>query len=263
MKYVAILRLEVIRMLRDPKYLALAVLAPIGFYLLFATLFGGSPAQPGQLPGTVEIMVAMASYGAIWAVLSTTGPRISEERQIGWLAQVRAMPMPASSVIAAKIVASVITALPAIVLVCLTAAIVKGVSLSPGQWAALVVVMWLGSTTFALLGIAIGFTVGADVAYPLSYGLYMALSALGGLWVPPAILPAGMKDAAVWLPTYNLADLGWRIAGGDLPTIASIANLVGWALLFGLLGAIAYRAPSLRTKPRRRARASIATATAE
>jgi ABC-2 type transport system permease protein len=60
-------RLECLRMLRDPRYLALAVIAPIGFYLLFATLFGGKAGPPGQLPGTVEIMVAMAAYGAITA----------------------------------------------------------------------------------------------------------------------------------------------------------------------------------------------------
>ncbi|NNC11594.1 ABC transporter permease [Planctomonas sp. JC2975] len=263
MKTTAILRLETVRMLRDPKYLALAVLAPIGFYLLFATLFGGGPTRPGELPGTVEIMVAMAAYGAIWAVLSTTGPRISEERQIGWLTQVRAMPLRASSVIGAKIVASVLTALPAIVLVCLTAAIVKGVSLSAGQWVSLVAAMWVGSAAFAMLGIAIGFAVGADAAYPLSYGLYMALSALGGLWVPPDILPAGMKDAAVWLPTYNLAKLGWDIAGGSVPTLASVANLFGWTLVFGCLALLAYRAPSLRPRPRRKRRAVLAAATAE
>jgi len=204
-------RLEVVRMLRDPKYLALAIGAPIGFYLLFATLFGGGPAQPGQLKGTVEIMVAMAVYGAIWAVLSTTGPRIAEERQIGWLEQVRSMPLPAGQVIGVKIIASVITALPAIVLVCITAGVVKGVELSIGQCVSLVVAIWLGSTAFATLGIAIGFSVNSDFAYPLSYGLYMAMSALGVLWVPPAILPAGMLDAAYWLPTYRLADLGWEI----------------------------------------------------
>ena len=208
------LRLEIVRMLRDPKYLILAVGAPIGFYLLFATLFGGSPVKPGQLKGTVEIMVAMAAYGAIWAVLSTTGPRIAEERTIGWLQQLRTMPLRAWQVLGAKVVASVATALPAIVLVCVTAAVVKGVQLTIGQWIALVLAIWLGSTNFAALGIAIGFVVGADVAYPLSYGVYMVLSALGGLWVPPAVLTDSLRSVAHLMPTYNLADLGWRIAGG-------------------------------------------------
>lgn len=241
--------LEIVRMLRDPKYLALAVVAPIGFYLLFATLFGGNPTPPGQLPGTVEIMVAMAAYGAIWAAISTTAPRVAEERQNEWLTQLRSMPVRSAQVIGAKAAASIATALPAIVLVCATGALAKSVSLSAGQWIALVAAMWLGSAPFAAFGLTLGFTVGAELAYPLSYGLYMALSALGGLWVPPAMLPAGMKDIAVWLPTYHLANLGWRIAGGNLPTWTSIANLAAWTAAFALIALLAYRRPRLR--PRR------------
>ncbi len=239
------LHLEIIRMLRDPKYLALAVLAPIGFYLLFATLFGDSPVKPGELKGTVEIMVAMAAYGAIWAVLSTTAPRIAEERQIGWLQQLRAMPVPTSQVLAAKVAASVATALPAIVLVCTTAALVKGVSLTPGQWLALVGAMWAGSSVFAALGIAIGYALGADSAYPVSYGLYMAMSAMGGLWVPPSILPSGMAIFAHVLPTYQLASLGWRIAAGQLPALSSIAVLALWGVGLSAVTVLAYRRPRI------------------
>lgn len=251
-------RLEVVRMLRDPKYLGLAICAPIGFYLLFATLFGGGPTQPGRLGGSVEIMVAMASYGAIWAAISTTGPRLAEERQIGWLSQLRAMPLTAAQVIGAKVAASLLVALPAVVLVCVTAAAVKGVSLSLAQWGSLVLALWLGSAVFSVLGVAVGFAVGADAAYPVSYGLYMALSALGGLWVPPAQLPSGMKDVAVWLPTYHLADLGWRIAAGELPEMAGIGNLAGWAVALAVLALIAYRRPRVPTRRVRRRTASPA-----
>ena len=240
------LRLEIVRMLRDPKYLALAVLAPIGFYLLFATLFGDSPVRPGQLKGTVEIMVAMAAYGAIWAVLSTTAPRIAEERQIGWLEQIRSMPVPTAQVLTAKVLASVATALPTIVLVCATAATVKGVRLSPGQWLALVGAMWLGSTVFAALGIAIGFLIGADAAYPVTYGLYMAMSAIGGLWVPPSLLPATLKNIADALPTYQLADLGWEIAAGRIPTVTSVLVLLAWTAGLAVLALLAYRRPRIR-----------------
>ncbi|WP_113716100.1 ABC transporter permease [Arthrobacter dokdonensis] len=252
------LRLEIVRMLRDPKYLALAVLAPIGFYLLFATLFGGGPARPGELKGTVEIMVAMAAYGAIWAVLSTTAPRIAEERQAGWLRQLRAMPLPTWQVLAAKVLASVATALPAIVLVCTTAALAKGVSLTAGQWLALVGALWAGSAVFAALGIAIGYALGADSAYPVSYGLYMAMSAMGGLWVPPAILPGAMADFAHALPTYQLADLGWRIAGGQLPTLSGTAILAAWGAGLGLVAVAAYRRPNIPGRGRRRTVPAVA-----
>jgi ABC-2 type transport system permease protein len=236
-------RLECLRMLRDPRYLALAVIAPIGFYLLFATLFGGKPVAVGELHGTVEIMVAMAAYGTIWGALSATGPRIASERAGGWLEQVRAMPLTGRQVLSAKLAAGMVVALPALLLVCATGAAVKGVRLDAAEWAALIAVTWLGSLPFALIGIAVGYAVGAETAFPLSYALYMAMSALGGLWVPPSQLPSSFVHVADALPTYRLADLGWHIAGGHAPSLADVAVLAAWTLGFGVIAAIAYRGP--------------------
>lgn len=251
------LRLELVRMLRDARYLALAVGAPIGFYLLFATLFGGQPVPPGQLPGTVGIMVAMAAYGAMWAVLSATGPRVSQEREIGWTRQVRAMPVGAFKVLTAKVAASVVLALPALVLVCATAALAKGVRLDAWQWVALVGAMWAGSVPFCALGLAIGYAISADASFALCYGIYVAMSAIGGLWVPPTVLPAGMRQVAGGLPSYQLADLGWRIAAGHAPHIGGVLVLVAWTAGCAGLALLAYRRPALR----RRARvATLATA---
>jgi ABC-2 type transport system permease protein len=238
-------RLEIVRILRDVRYMALAVGAPIGFYLLFATLFGGGPTRPGELKGTVEIMVAMAAYGAIWAVLSTTGPRISQEREIGWLQQVRAMPVRARQILTAKVVASLAMALPAIVLVCVTAAVVKDVRLTAWQLLAMVAVMWVGTVPFAALGIAIGYSVGADASFPVSYGLYMAVSAMGGLWVPPAVLPESFRRIAGTLPSNRLADLGWQIAGGHAVRWSSVAVLAAWTVGLAVVAALAYRRPRL------------------
>ena len=249
-------RLECLRMLRDPRYLALAVIAPIGFYLLFATLFGGKtapagqPPQPHQLPGTVEIMVAMAAYGAIWGALAATGPRIASERAGGWLEQVRAMPLTGRQVLAAKLAAGMVVALPALLLVCATGAAVKDVRLDAAQWAALIGATWLGSLPFALMGVAIGYAVGAETAFPLSYALYMAMAALGGLWVPPSRLPSSFLHVADALPTYRLADLGWHITAGHAPTFADVAVLGAWTVGLGALAALAYRAPRrVRRRP--------------
>jgi ABC-2 type transport system permease protein len=244
------LRLECVRMLRDPRYLALAVIAPIGFYLLFATLFGGAPVKPGELPGTVEIMVAMAAYGAIWSALAATGPRISQERARRWLVHLRALPLRGRQVMIAKIAAGMVVALPAVLLVCLTAAVVEDVRLDGWQWAAMIVAIWLGTLPFALLGVAVGFAVGAETAFPLSYALYMAMSAVGGLWVPPAQLSTSLRDVAQSLPTYRIADLGWKIAAGRAPALSDLTVLVGWTLGLGALAALAYRRPRIVARRR-------------
>jgi len=252
-------RLECLRMLRDPRYLALAVLAPVGFYLLFATLFGGQRARPGQLPGTVEIMVAMAAYGAVWGAIAATGPRFAAERANGWLVQLRAMPMAVRQVMTAKLAAGLAIALPALIAVCLTAEAVKGVRLAAWEWAALVASMWLGSLPFALLGVIIGASTGPEAAFPLSYGLYMAASALGGLWVPPAQLPASLRQVAHALPTYRLADLGWHLAAGQAPSAADGVVLAAWTSGLALLAALSLGGP----RSIRRGRAPNASVSAD
>lgn len=239
------LRLEVARALRDPKYIILAVVAPIGFYLLFTNLFGQDTSN--GLSGNLALMVSMGVYGAMWAVLSATGPRIAQERSIGWLLQLRLLPVRASSVLLARLLAAVILAGPAIALVFLTAVLVHGISLTAGQWVALLVALWLAVLPVALLGIVIGYAAGADAAFGVIYGLYTVLAALGGLWMPISMLPSGLQTMGKLLPSYNAADLGWRIESGHAVTSSSVLILATWALLLSLL-ALVYA--------RRRARAA-------
>ncbi len=87
------LRLRSLRSLRDPRYSILALVAPVGFYLLFSTLFGGPSAGPNAVTVQVGLMVSMSVYGAMWAVLSATGPRIAQDRSVGWLRQMRLLPV--------------------------------------------------------------------------------------------------------------------------------------------------------------------------
>jgi ABC-2 type transport system permease protein len=86
------LRLQVVSAVRDPRYLMLAVVAPVGFYLLFSALFGQDTGA-GGLKAQVLMIVSMSIFGAMWAVLSATGPRIAQERSIGWLRQLKLLPV--------------------------------------------------------------------------------------------------------------------------------------------------------------------------
>jgi ABC-2 type transport system permease protein len=105
---------------------------------------------------------------------------------------------------------------------------------------------------FAALGIAIGFAINADASYVVSYGLYMAMSAIGGLWLPPAIMPASFTAIGAWLPSNRLADLGWQIAGGHPVRWSSVAVLVAWTAGLAVVAVLMYRRPLIRL-PRIRA----------
>lgn len=232
--------LDVRRALRDRRYMGLVVGWPIASYLLFSTVFGGAgPANRSEgLDPRTEIMVAMAAFGAIGAVLMATGPRLATERQIGWLRQLRLTPLPARSVLATRLLAAMILSLPAVVLTFAVAAAVNGVRLDATQWLLMTVLLCAGCLPFAALGLVIGCVADAETATGLTMIVYPALGALGGLWMPVKILPHAMQTVAGALPSHALAQLGWRVAAGVTPP-ASAALVLGAWLLAGALAAVA------------------------
>ncbi len=129
-------KLELSRTLRDGRYLVLAVVAPVGFYLLFSAVFGGKSSGPNNtfgLPASKEIMIAMATFGAMWAALSATAPRLARDREGGWLAYLASTPVRAGRVLTARLLAGLVVAVPAVVAVGITAVAAHGVRLDTWQ----------------------------------------------------------------------------------------------------------------------------------
>jgi ABC-2 type transport system ATP-binding protein len=248
------LRLELSRTVRDGRYLLLAVIAPVGFYLLFSAVFGGKSAGPNTtfgLPAAKEIMVAMATFGAMWAALSATAPRLARDREGGWSDYLVSTPLRVGQVLAGRIIAGLLVALPAVAAVCITAVVAHGVHLAAWQWAADVALLWIGVLPFVALGIAIGSLANSTVAYAVSTGLWFALAALGGLWVPPGVLSSGLRHLAAALPSYNQAALGWHVTSGSAPTATNVLVLIAWTVGLSLLP-LAARRQSLRPRAARK-----------
>jgi ABC-2 type transport system ATP-binding protein len=231
------LGLELSRTLRDGRYLLLAVIAPVGFYLLFSAVFSNAtgPNTTFGLPAAKEIMVAMATFGAMWAALSATAPRLARDREGGWSDYLATTPLRAGQVLAGRIIAGLVVALPAVVAVGIAAVAAHGVSLPAWRWPADLGLLWIGTLPFVALGIAIGSLASSTVAFAASTGLWFAFAALGGLWVPPGQLSAGLRDFAEALPSYNQAALGWHVTSGTAPTAINLVVLAAWTIGLALL----------------------------
>jgi ABC-2 type transport system permease protein len=241
------LALELRRSLRDVRYLVIAVAMPIGLYLLFTGLFGAHGQRALGLPQPVELMVAMIAYGAMWAVFSGTGPRIAHEQAIGWTRQLRVTPLRPAAALSGKLATALAAALPAMILVAVTAVASHHVELSAGQWLATLAAMWAGVLPLALLGLAIGYLAGDDIAFPLTMALYFALGALGGLWMPLSTMPHVMQDIAHFLPSNAVAELGWRIAGGQASVPRAVLVLAAWLLGSATAALLGYRRRNTRS----------------
>ena len=242
--------LEMRRCVRDVRYLVIAVAMPIGLYLLFTGLFGshGQPAQGLSQPA--ELMIAMIACGAMWAVFSATGPRIAHERAIGWTRQLRVTPLTPAAALSGKLVTALAAALPAMAFVALTAVLSHHVHLSAAQWLAVLAAIWAGVLPLALLGIAIGYLAGDEIACPLTMALYFALGALGGLWIRLSVIPLAMLQIGQALPSGSVAELGWRIVGGQASVPRAVLLLTAWTLGSGLVALLAYRRRAIRSAGR-------------
>jgi ABC-2 type transport system permease protein len=241
--------LEIRRTFRDRRFVFFTLAVPVCFYLLWSNIFTKSTdLDPDTgLNAKTYLLVSMAAFGALGASLTTTGARLAAERQSGWLRQLQVTPLRPWSVITTKVIASMCLALPAVILVGLTAVLTQHVHLSAGEWAAFVGAMWVGTLPFAALGTLIGSLVSADAAQPLTVACYFGLSILGGVWMSVSILPKTLRTIAHWTPSNRFADLGWSIAAGHTPPASDALILAGWTALLGALAIMAYRRATVRS----------------
>jgi ABC-2 type transport system permease protein len=224
------LKLEVRRALRDRRYTAIVVGWPVASYLLFSTVFHSAADRAEGLDPSVEIMVAMAAFGAIGAVLMATGPRMAADRDSGWTRQLRLTPFPTGRALVVRVLSALLLTLPAVCLTFAVAFATKDVRLSLWAWPAMVGLLLAGAVPFAALGIAIGSVSNGDSATGITSFAYLALAALGGLWMPTSSMPQTMRSVARVLPSNSLAQLGWHVAAGGAPPISAFVVLAAWAL---------------------------------
>jgi ABC-2 type transport system permease protein len=243
--FLAYLRLEVRRTLRNRRYLMFTIVFPVLLYLLYTAVLPASGG--GTLDGLAwpaYFLVSMAAYGAIGASMSQAAP-IAIERREGWARQLRVTPLSGAAYVATKLAAAVILAVPALLLVAAVGGLVNHVSLGGGATLLMIVALALGSVPFAALGLLIGYLLDADSAQGGAMLSYLGLAILGGLFAPLDAFPDAIATIGHVLPSSHLASLGRAAAAGRMPGAVDVLVLAGWAIGSGALAAWRYRTDEL------------------
>src|ERR1039457_5190019 len=126
----ALAKAEISRLRRNKRYMIFTVALPVMFYLIF----GKQKAQGYQVSFAAFYMVGMASFGAFSGALNNNAMRISQERKDGWVRQLRLTPLPASAYVVAKVLASMATTVPSILVVFLLGRFYSGVLRKIGEF---------------------------------------------------------------------------------------------------------------------------------
>lgn len=228
--------LETRRTLRDGTFLIFGTGMPVLMYLIFTNIGGGDGVDGWKTAS----MVGMAAYGALGSAMSI-GTGVASDKSLGWLQQLRITPLSPTHAVVGRAISGSVTVLPTILTVLLAGGLVNGVRLAAWQWAALVLLLWIGALPFTLLGLGNGFRLTPQGTGVVNVACLMGFGVVGGLWFPLELLPEWLRSVGRFTPANRFADLGWAATDGHAPGATTVGVLAGWLLLFGTYAVISYR----------------------
>ena len=231
--YISDAKYESLRLLRTPAFSIPILAMPILFYTFFGVLLNGGGHRP---PGFADQMfVGWTVYGVMGPGLFGFGILVAVERNMGLLTYKRALPMPAGSYLAAKLMMAYVFAIVVMAML-VTAGLTMGhVTLDPLKLLTVAAVMSLGVIPACAVGLFIGSWAPASSASAIANIVYLGMAFLSGLFFP--LSGVLLTDRPIW-PTYHLKQLAMAAAG--MPTDGSIASHL--AILVAISGVLIFLA---------------------
>jgi ABC-2 type transport system permease protein len=191
-------------------------LSVISFPLMFYVLFGLVLNSKESIGGTgvpTYLIATYGTFGVMGASLFGTASGLAADRGLGWLQVKRASPMPPFAYFAAKVILSIIFSGAVVLLLLVLGISFGGVHLSILETAKLIGTLLAGSLPFSAMGLAIGYFAGPNSAPAVINLFYLPLSFCSGLWIPYMFLPKLVRQIALGLPPYHLAQLALGAVG--------------------------------------------------
>lgn len=225
--YLGDIRFELVKMIRQPIFVVPTLLFPMLFFVLFGVLMGSSR---GNLEWARVAFSGYSVFGTMAPGLFGFGVALAVEREQGMLTFRQAIPMPAGSVLLARMVmAMFFVAIVQLSMITL-AVFVAHVPLTFTQGLAVFFVNVLGVLPFCAIGLYIGSFASGQAAPAIVNLFFLPVAFLSGLWVPLQVLGNTLQQLAPLWPPYHLLQLSLQAA--DRPYLGSAASHVG--ALFGV-----------------------------
>jgi ABC-2 type transport system permease protein len=207
-------RFELLRTLRNRRFLLLSLVIPLVLYFTIAAPRAGQTIAGTRISWALYYMVGLASFGTMSGMLSS-GARIAGERAVGWNRQLRITPLRPSAYFRAKVLTAYMMALISMAAMFISGAAL-GVDLSALHWLELIALMLVGLVPFA------------------------ALALLGGTWFP--LGHSGfLYQLARYLPSYWLVQASHVALGGAPWPARGWIVIAAWTAILTRLAQRAYR----------------------
>jgi ABC-2 type transport system permease protein len=203
-------RCEFLRLLRAPSFAVPTLVFPPMFYLLFGVLLAGGH---GGGRSAAYLLATYGVFGVMAPGLFGFGVALALDRERGFLALKRALPMPPGAMLLAKMAMAMLFAAIIALVLLLLATTLGHVDLTGWQLIRLFLVDVIGVLPFCAIGLFIGSVVSGQGAPALINLLYLPMAFLAGLWMPLSALPPFFADFAPLWPAYHLAQIALSVVG--------------------------------------------------
>jgi len=235
---------SIARIRREPETLADVTFMPVIFILMFAYVFGGAIALPGNGSYHEYLIGGMLGMG-----LAQTAPGVATalvtDMSTGLMDRFRSLPMSRWAVLGARSIAELLTQI-------ISAVVVVGVGLAIGwrvhtgaaEVAEAFALSLLFGYAFTWAGVCLGMVLRSpEAAQQTGFIIFLPLTFISSAFVPIQGMPGWLQPIAIWNPMSALAAASRELFGNPNPAAAVDAwpmqhpelAVVGWSVLMLLV----------------------------
>jgi ABC-2 type transport system permease protein len=180
-------------------------------------------------------------FGAMSGALIGLSISVALDREQPWNPYLRTLPAGPFPRFAGRILVTLAVMLTSVIPVLLVAAFLTEATITPVRLLLGLGVLVAGGIPFMLMGLFIGFMLTAKAAIAVSQILFFPLAILGGLLMPPQILPGFMEVVSPYTPARGAGELLWWAIAGNEPDTVALIMLGVWTVVAAAGAGWAYR----------------------
>lgn len=230
-------RFLVVEHLRVPIAVVSAAVFPALSLLFFVVPFGGAIDAVAATTAVAQLTV----LAVMSTFLFTFGIGVAEERERSWDPYLRTLPAPPGPRIAGRVLTGFVFATISVLPVVVLGAVTTDAHASPARLGIGLLALLVAGLPFLLGGLAIGYSLPAKAAIPVTQLVFFPVAFGGGLLLPPALFPGWLQSVSTALPSRGARDLVvWAVVGTP-PSVVALVVLAGWTAATAGVVVWAYR----------------------
>lgn len=233
----ALIKVETYFTLRNWQSLVMAIGMPLAFYLLFSGIY------QAEMPYSYRVfmMISMTASSLLSFNVFALPYNLTADKHNNWRRFLHHSPVSVVQYYLVKALRFALLYSLAIGVVFGFGGLVRQITLPAGDYFMVILILLVGMIPFSFIGALISYLPSEETISMVGNIAFMAMSLLGGLWMPLMLFPQWMQNLAKWIPSYHLMQIiqNWytdRIWAWD-----SILVLIGYGLFFLVLIALVQR----------------------